>query len=106
MGFIEGNKCIRINGMLENELMYLNEAFQFIVINASTTYSILLVFNIPTFSYECTCRLRVITKHNHIKKMNSHPYMHTKKTHTNFSHWILQWANSNYNHKLTWGIGN
>ena len=36
--FIEKKKCICTNGRLENGLKYLNQAFYFNVINASTTY--------------------------------------------------------------------
>ena len=36
--FIEKNKCICTNGTLENGLMYLYQAFQISVINASTTH--------------------------------------------------------------------
>ena len=36
--FIEKNKCMQINGRLENGLVYLYWAFQFDVINASTTH--------------------------------------------------------------------
>jgi hypothetical protein len=37
--FIERNKYIHANGKLENGLMYLYQAYQFNVINASTTYT-------------------------------------------------------------------
>ena len=39
--FVENNKlCIQINDRLGNGLMYLDQALQFSVINASTTYII------------------------------------------------------------------
>jgi hypothetical protein len=36
--FMEKKRCKHKNGMIENELMYLYQAFQSNVMNASTTY--------------------------------------------------------------------
>ena len=37
--FMEKNKCIHTNGMLESRLMYLYQDVQFNVINVSTTHT-------------------------------------------------------------------